>query len=62
MRRESDEELILPTGKKSLYLETLDADRLKKIKELEAYEPPKKEEEALVLKRPEFITPLNRQG
>ncbi|CAG0878668.1 unnamed protein product [Darwinula stevensoni] len=48
-------------GKKSLYLETLDADRLKKIQELEAYEQPKKEEEALILRRPEFITPLNRQ-
>lgn len=43
-----------------LQLNTLDADRLKKIRDLESYERPKPEESEPQMQRPVFITPLNR--
>jgi hypothetical protein len=38
----------------------LDEDRLKKIKELEAYERPMAREAEAEIQKPVFLTPLNR--
>ncbi|CAH0765342.1 unnamed protein product [Bemisia tabaci] len=46
-------------SKSSLQLDTLDEERLKKIRELEAYERPKPQEVEPEVQRPVFITPLN---
>jgi hypothetical protein len=43
-----------------LYLDTLDEQRLKKIRDLEAYERPSKAEVEPQAQKPVFITPLNR--
>lgn len=47
-------------AKAGLQLDTLDEDRLKKIKQLEAYERPTAREAELELQKPVFLTPLNR--
>jgi hypothetical protein len=47
-------------AKAGLYLDTLDAQRLKKIRDLEAYERPSKAEVEPHAQKPVFITPLNR--
>lgn len=47
-------------AKAGLYLDTLDAQRLKKIRDLEAYERPSKAEVEPQAQKPVFITPLNR--
>jgi len=47
-------------AKSGLQLDTLDEDRLKKIKQLEAYERPLAQEAELELQKPVFLTPLNR--
>ncbi|XP_033606475.1 titin isoform X1 [Cryptotermes secundus] len=46
-------------AKAGLYLDTLDAQRLKKIRDLEAYERPSKAEVEPQAQKPVFITPLN---
>jgi hypothetical protein len=43
-----------------LYLDTLDEQRLKKIRDLEAYERPSKAEVEPQAQKPVFITPLNK--
>lgn len=43
-----------------LQLDTLDADRLKKIRDLESYARPKLEEIEPEMQRPVFLSPLNR--
>jgi hypothetical protein len=48
------------TAKAGLYLDTLDEQRLKKIRDLEAYERPSKAEVEPQAQKPVFITPLNR--
>lgn len=52
--------LFLYTAKAGLQLDTLDEDRLKKIKQLESYERPTAQEAELELQKPVFLTPLNR--
>lgn len=47
-------------AKAGLYLDTLDEQRLKKIRDLEAYERPSKAEVEPQAQKPVFITPLNR--
>jgi len=47
-------------AKSGLQLDTLDEDRLKKIKQLEAYERPTAQEAVFELQKPVFLTPLNR--
>jgi hypothetical protein len=49
-----------PAAKAGLYLDTLDEQRLKKIRDLEAYERPSKAEVEPQAQKPVFITPLNR--
>jgi hypothetical protein len=51
---------ISVAAKAGLYLDTLDAQRLKKIRDLEAYERPSKAEVEPQAQKPVFITPLNR--
>ncbi|XP_068082222.1 titin [Anabrus simplex] len=46
-------------AKGGLYLDTLDEQRLKKIRDLESYERPQKQEVEPEAQRPVFITPLN---
>lgn len=46
-------------GKKGLLLDTLDEQRLQKIKALENYEQPMKVEADLAPEKPVFLTPLN---
>ena len=48
------------TAESGLQLETLDEDRLRKIKTLEAYARPHKEDAEEVPQKPVFTTPLNR--
>ena len=43
-----------------LQLDTLDEDRLKKIRDLEAYERPQRKEIEPEMQRPVFLTPLNK--
>lgn len=45
-------------AKSGLQLETMDEQRLRKIRELEAYERPKREEVEPQMQRPIFLTPL----
>jgi titin len=45
-------------AKSGLYLDTMDEQRLKKIRDLESYERPKKEEVEAAPQRPVFLTPL----
>jgi len=52
--------LKLFAAESGLQLETLDEDRLKKIKTLEAYARPQKEEVEAAPQKPVFTTPLNR--
>lgn len=47
-------------GKQSLYLDTMDAPRLEKLKALETSAPVRKEEPAPAGQKPVFITPLNK--
>ena len=47
------------TGKAGLELQTLDEERLKKIRDLESYERPKPQEIEPQMQPPKFITPLN---
>jgi titin len=47
-------------AEKGLCLDTLDEERLKKIRCLEAYARPQKEEVEAPGQKPVFITPLNR--
>ena len=47
-------------GKQGLYLDTLDAARLEKIKTLETAAPARKEEPLLVAQKPVFVTPLKK--
>ncbi|KAF0303160.1 Titin [Amphibalanus amphitrite] len=46
------------SGKQGLYLDTLDAARLEKIKTLESAAPARKEEPLPVAQKPVFVTPL----
>lgn len=47
-------------AKSGLQLDTLDEDRLRKIKQLEAYERPTVQEAELEPQKPVFLTPLNK--
>ena len=47
-------------GKQGLYLDTLDAARLEKIKTLESAAPARKEEPLPVAQKPIFVTPLRK--
>jgi titin len=51
---------VLATAKAGLQLDTLDEQRLKKIRDLENYQRPEKVELEPVGQKPVFITPLNR--
>jgi hypothetical protein len=46
-------------GQKGLLLDTLDEQRLQKIKALESYQQPKTVEAELAPEKPVFLTPLN---
>lgn len=49
---------IVKTANSGLYLETLDEQRLQKIRQLESYQPPKTTEVVEVGQKPVFLTPL----
>ncbi|XP_050422457.1 titin isoform X5 [Adelges cooleyi] len=51
--------IVTVDSKAGLQLDTLDEDRLKKIKQLEAYERPAAKEAEFELQKPVFLTPLN---
>lgn len=51
-------QFIFPLAKSGLYLDTMDEQRLKKIRDLENYERPQKVETEPQAQRPVFLTPL----
>lgn len=54
------DEIFNFTAKSGLQLDTLDEQRMKKIRELEHYERPKKDEVEPDHQKPVFITPLHK--